>query len=199
MITRILQILVAIAAAAIGLTIHYAASFPPVTSAQLSLPVGKVNGMNIVVTGGSSGIAVPAIQTLVERGANVYLTSRSAVRAQDAASKINEEAKKNECPMGYGEKVGTATGLGLDLADGDSINSFSDDLKKKLGDEKLDILVLNAGMVYPPDFDGGYSVTLAEGATPVDRQISANYLGHFKLVQLLKSRLTESRIIMTSR
>ncbi|GMH92596.1 hypothetical protein TrVE_jg14114 [Triparma verrucosa] len=198
MLARIIQFLVVLAASTIGITIFHANANPDVKSASLTPAVGKVKGLNIVVTGGSSGIAYEAIHMFVERGATVYLTSRSPDRAREAATRINEEAKTKECPMGYGDPVGTAVGLGLDLTDGTSIDAFTKSLSLALGDEKLDILVLNAGMVYPPDFEGEYSVTLAENAPPVDRQIAANHLGHFKLVSNLKPKLTESRIIMTT-
>ena len=98
MLARIIQFLVVLAASTIGLTIFHANATADVKSASLSPAVGKVKGLNIVVTGGSSGIAYEAIHKFVERGATVYLTSRSPDRAREAATRINEEAKVRTTP-----------------------------------------------------------------------------------------------------
>jgi len=91
---------------------------------------------------------------------------------------------------------GLAIPMALQLTDKASITNFADELGFFLGTAKLDILALNAGMFYGPEYTGPFTTT--RFSEPVDTLIAANHLGHFLLVDLLKPKLTASRIIFTS-
>jgi NAD(P)-dependent dehydrogenase (short-subunit alcohol dehydrogenase family) len=88
----------------------------------------------VVVTGGNSGTGYATCKAFYERGATVYMASRSADKAQDAIGKIQS---------GYdfginntfikGPKTGKAGSLvfvQVDLADLDSVEELVQDIKQ---------------------------------------------------------------------
>lgn len=127
-----------------------------------------------VVTGGSSGIGLEASKLLAARGAEVLVTSRSLDRARAA----------------WGD-----FGFALDLSDFESVRQFAANVTTHLHGRRLDILILNAGITYGPDYPGPY-------ATPKghDMLVASNHLGHFLLVQELWPVLeaSKTRLVVVS-
>ena len=115
-----------------------------------ALDAVALRGRLVVLTGGPAGIGLETARRLVGRGASVVLTSRDGDRAAAAAASLG----------------GGAVGLALDLADLDDVRRFAEELATRLdggGDgggaegvaaTPLGALVLNAGMVYGPEFLG---------------------------------------------
>ncbi|NGO71797.1 oxidoreductase [Streptomyces boncukensis] len=125
------------------------------------------SGRTAVVTGANSGLGFVAARELAQRGARVVLACRSEPRGQEAlerlACELPEAASRTELRL-------------LDLADLGSVRTFA----KELPDERIDLLVNNAGVMALP-----YRRT-ADG---FETQFGVNHLGHFALTGLLLDRL----------
>jgi gluconate 5-dehydrogenase len=88
----------------------------------------SLNGIRVVVTGGTSGIGRAMAQALVAADAQVGITSRIHERADATAAELGPRA----------------TGFGLDVRDASSIDVFVDDACDRFGG--IDMLVNNAGI-----------------------------------------------------
>jgi len=110
-----------------------------------------LTGKTVVVTGGYSGIGVETVRAFYSAGAKVV------VPAHDMG-----KAKANLADM---PDVHLVT---MDLLDPSSIDAFAEQFLR--GDEKLHILVNNAGIMAPP---------LARDARGYESQFATNHLGHF--------------------
>lgn len=71
----------------------------------------------------------------------------------------------------------------LDLADVQSIKAFADSVNAEL--KKLDVLILNAGVMAPPK--------RLETKDGLELQIGTNHVGHQYLTQLLLPKLKQAR------
>ena len=116
-----------------------------------------LTGKTVVVTGGYSGIGVETVRAFYSAGAKVV------VPAHDMG-----KAKANLADM---PDVHLVT---MDLLDPSSIDAFAEQFLR--GDEKLHILVNNAGIMAPP---------LARDARGYESQFATNHLGHFQLTARL--------------
>ena len=112
-----------------------------------------LTGKTIVVTGGYSGIGIETVLAFRSEGAKVVVPARDVAKA-----------KANLADM-----PGVRLEI-MDLLDPGSIDAFAEQF---LGDnEKLHILVNNAGIMAPP---------LARDGRGYESQFAANHLGHFQL------------------
>ena len=141
----------------------------------------NMSGRTVVITGGNSGVGLEAARDFAGRGASVTLTSRSLERAAATAASLPN-----------------SVGMALDLTDPASVRAFATAFRAALGDMRLDVLILNAGMVYGPDFRGPYATAFPGGR--VDTMIAANHLGHFLLLQELLGLVEASgtRVVFVS-
>ncbi|MBV8662406.1 MAG: SDR family NAD(P)-dependent oxidoreductase [Hyphomicrobiales bacterium] len=112
-----------------------------------------LTGKTIVVTGGYAGIGVETVRVLRSAGAKVIVPARDMAKA-----------KRNLADM---PDVGLET---MDLLDPASIDAFAE--RFLAGNEKLHILVNNAGVMAAP---------LTRDARGYESQFAANHLGHFQL------------------
>ncbi len=87
-----------------------------------------LEGVRVLVTGGSSGLGRAMAQALAEAGARVAVSSRDERRARTAA----------------GELGPAALGVALDVRDAGSVSAAVDAVYETFGD--LDVLVNNAGI-----------------------------------------------------
>ena len=132
----------------------------------------------VLITGGSSGIGYATARELSQRGATVFITSRSQESANVAAHVISEESGN------YVE------GLALDLSRMSSVRSFADAFSRR--NKKLNILVNNAGMI------AGKRIVTEDS---LELTFAANFLGPFLLTQLLMPQLQatgDARILNVS-
>ncbi|MCX6307839.1 MAG: SDR family NAD(P)-dependent oxidoreductase, partial [Bacteroidia bacterium] len=126
--------------------------------------IADQSGKTILITGGNSGIGLEAARVLSLKNADVILTARSAEKGTAAVQFI-----KSQNPSA---KV---SWMVLDLADLDSVRAFSVAFYEKYS--KLDILINNAGVMYPASRE----VTKQN----FELQFGTNHLGHFALTALL--------------
>jgi len=116
-------------------------------------------GLRVVVTGSNTGIGYEAAKVFAERGAHVTLACRNMEKAEAAKDRILSTSPS-----------GTVDAMMLDLADLESVQAFADAFLAQ--HERLDRLVLNAGVMIPP---------LGRTAEGFELQFGVNHLGHFAL------------------
>jgi NAD(P)-dependent dehydrogenase (short-subunit alcohol dehydrogenase family) len=116
-----------------------------------------LQGRNMIVTGGATGIGIETAQALAGAGANVMLAVRNRVVGEAAAAQINAAAGADRVSVGL-----------VDLSDLASVASFV----SAWGDKPLHALINNAGVMACP---------LTYTANDLEMQIGTNHFGHFLL------------------
>jgi len=136
-------------------------------------------GKVVIITGSNTGIGYHMAHGLVSKGASVVMACRNLKKASDSRNKILKDFPKANIKI-----------YQLDLADLDNIKYFA---KKFINEnDRLDVLINNAGVMIPP-----YSKT----KNNFELQFGTNHLGHFALTGLLLPLLEKNdngRIITVS-
>lgn len=135
-------------------------------------------GKTFIVTGANTGIGFEIARALAGKGARVLLGCRDAAKADEAMARIR--AANARADLAH---------LPLDLADLASVRSAAE---RASGEARIDALINNAGVMFPP---------LGHTAQGFELQFGINHLGHFALAGLLLPKLSEmpgSRIVVTS-
>ena len=141
--------------------------------------VADQSGRTILVTGANTGIGFATAKVLAANGARVLLGCRSEERATAAMSRIAADVV--DADLGF---------VALDQGDLDSIRSAADTIID--AEERLDVVVNNAGIMIPP------REMTSDG---FESQFGINHLGTFALTSLLLPKLAEttgSRVVVTS-
>ena len=141
--------------------------------------IGDFTGRVAIVTGSNSGIGLEAATELARHGAKVIMAVRDPGRGEEAAGSIRADAPAAVVEV----KV-------LDLADLSSIRAFAQAFIEE--QDRLDLLVNNAGVMMPPQ---------SKTADGFELQFGTNHLGHFALTGLLLDRLLStpgSRVVTVS-
>ena len=136
-------------------------------------------GRLAVVTGANTGLGFETAQALATRGASVVLAVRNVEKGKKAAARIAAAAPG-----------ATVTVQELDLSSLDSVRAAAAELRA--GHPKIDLLICNAGVMYPP------KQTTHDG---FELQFGTNHLGHFALTGLLLERMLPvpgSRVVTVS-
>lgn len=110
-----------------------------------------LSGKRAIVTGGYSGIGLEAVKALADHGVEIIVPARSRQKAEEALSAIKG-----------------VTVADMDLADIASVRKFASDF----GDQPLDLLINNAGIMVPP---------LERVGPGWESQFGINHMGHFAL------------------
>ncbi len=136
-----------------------------------------LGGQIYIVTGANSGSGFATTRQLAEQGAHVIGACRRVDAGKDAFTDL-------------GDVRGSVEIMEMDLASLDSVRRFAEAYLSKY--DRLDGLVNNAGVMYPP-----------KGKTEdgFETQFGINYLGHFLLTELLLGTLiasAPSRIVCVS-
>ena len=128
-----------------------------------------------IVTGANTGLGFETALALASKGFEVVITSRSAVKGNQAVAKITQANPLAKVSM-----------LELDLASMDSIDSFGASYRNRFG--KWDVLVNNAGAKILSSY--------SETEFGVEYHYGVNAVGHFALtMDLLKLRAERSRVV----
>ncbi len=127
-------------------------------------------GRTALVTGASSGLGLQVALALAAARARVLLASRDAARGKAAMRAVRAQTPGADLEL-----------VLLDLASLESVRAAARSLADR--DERIDVLVNNAGVMAPP---------LRRTAEGFEEQIGVNHLGHFALTGLLLDRMTKS-------
>jgi NAD(P)-dependent dehydrogenase (short-subunit alcohol dehydrogenase family) len=135
-------------------------------------------GKTVIVTGANTGIGFEAAKVLAFRGARVLLACRDQAKAESAMRAIETEVRSADLAF-----------LPLDQADLASVRHAAE---LAGGEARIDVLLNNAGVMFPP---------LTRTAQGFELQFGVNHLGCFALSALLLPKLAEtpgSRIVVTA-
>lgn len=131
-----------------------------------------LSGKNILLTGCNSGIGLESMRVLASRGANILGAARTEDKAAAAA-------------RGVGASI---TPLSCELSEPDSVLACVDKVRSM--DVKLDVLLLNAGIMALPRLEKAHGYEL---------QFFTNHVGHFLLATGLLDRLADNaRVVVLS-
>ncbi|WP_120076639.1 oxidoreductase [Aurantiacibacter odishensis] len=135
-------------------------------------------GRTAIVTGANTGIGFEIARALAAKGARVLLACRDGDKAADAIARID----------GGREQGGETEYLHLDLA---NLASVREAAEKAAKEERIDMLVNNAGVMMPP---------FSTATAGCELQFAVNHLGHFAFTSLLLDKLSEEggRVVMQS-
>ncbi len=136
-------------------------------------------GRTAVVTGANAGIGKETARALARTGITVVMACRDAARAEAARAEIQSDVPDGRLEV-----------MALDLASNASVRAFAEGFRAT--HDKLDVLINNAGVMFPPP---------SQSEDGIEIQMAANYVGHFLLTALLLDRLPDSpasRIISVS-
>jgi NAD(P)-dependent dehydrogenase (short-subunit alcohol dehydrogenase family) len=120
-------------------------------------------GRTAVVTGANSGLGLVTARELARAGARVVMACRNLAKGEAARREI--EAAAPGAPLELEE---------LDLSNLDSVRAFAE--RFLTGNDGLDLLINNAGVMAPPR---------SRTADGFELQFGTNHLGHFALTGLL--------------
>ena len=135
-------------------------------------------GKTVFITGANTGLGFEAAKVLAGSNARVIIGCRSKDKAEGARNEILAEHKRADVAI-----------VVIDLADLESVGEAAAAIAKE---ERLDILINNAGIMVPP-----FELT-QDG---FESQFGVNHLGPFALTGLLLDKLRAtpgSRIVSTS-
>lgn len=137
------------------------------------------SGRKAIVTGANTGIGYETARALAVKGAEVVLACRNHEKGGEALAQIRKEAPR--------AKVSHEQ---LDLSDLNNVEAFAKRIKD--GSDRLDMLILNAGVMVPPE---------SKTAQGFELQFGVNHLGHFaltgRLLPLLRDT-SKSRVVVVS-
>jgi NAD(P)-dependent dehydrogenase (short-subunit alcohol dehydrogenase family) len=141
--------------------------------------IPDLSGKTAIVTGSNSGIGFEAAKALAKKDARVIMAVRNIEKGEKAAKEIMDA---------YADSIIVVAEL--DLGSLESVKTFAN--KFNAENQRLDILINNAGVMMPP-----YSTTM-DG---FELQFGTNHLGHFALTGLLLPLLIKtenSRVVNVS-
>ena len=136
-------------------------------------------GRKVIVTGANTGIGLETARALARKGAHVTLACRSLEKGKAALHSIASDAP-----------AATALLEQLDLSDLDNVAAFAERYAAR--HDRLDLLILNAGVMVPP---------ASKTAQRFELQFGVNHLGHFALTGALLQRLRTTggaRVVVVS-
>ncbi|KAI1261714.1 hypothetical protein F5Y18DRAFT_419457 [Xylariaceae sp. FL1019] len=142
---------------------------PPITEKNCPDQTGRV----FIVTGGYTGVGFELCKILYAKNATVWIAGRSEPKARAAMSRIIEAEPASKGRLEF---------LPLDLSDLATIKPAVESFTSQ--SDRLDVLVNNAGVMYPPKG--------SVDAHGNELMMGTNCLGHYALYQLLLPILTKT-------
>jgi NAD(P)-dependent dehydrogenase (short-subunit alcohol dehydrogenase family) len=127
-------------------------------------------GRTAVVTGASSGLGLASARELATRGAHVVMAVRDLAKGRRVRAHLLDRHADASLQVRH-----------LDLAEPGSVPAFADGLRRD--GITVDVLINNAGILFPPRRAGPYGYDLA---------FTINHLGPFALTGLLLPMLDKS-------
>ena len=127
----------------------------------------KYNGKNILITGGTEGIGRAAALLFTEKGANVFVFSRSKEKVSATVKACREIAGADQICEGFA----------LDVTDFAKVKTRYKALGNKLGN--FDVLINAAGFSHPDYFE----------KIPMDKQHSMMEVNYFGVINSVQAAL----------
>jgi len=158
-------------------------------SPEQVMSCSDVKGKTYMITGANTGIGFVTAQSLLESGAKVIITTRSAVKTKDTISRLIDGLPLSAKEHGK-ERV---VGINFDLG---SLSSIEEGVKQfnALGIKRLDAVCFNAGVMAIPGF--------SETVDGLEMTWGVNHVGHFHLFKLLLPTIEQlsghTRIVVVS-
>jgi NAD(P)-dependent dehydrogenase (short-subunit alcohol dehydrogenase family) len=125
----------------------------------------------VVITGCNTGIGFDTCKQFYRKGAHVIMACRTQEKMIQAKEQIEKEVQggKLEC-------------MKLDLSSQQSVKDFLEEYKTKHGNEKLSLLINNAGVMACP---------LERTVDGLELQMASNHFGHYTLTLGLLPYMTD--------
>lgn len=139
-------------------------------------PNELLKGKTVLITGGTSGIGYAIARAMINAGAEVVITSRSAERAKFSAEKLQIECNKNSMIHGYE----------MDVRDISKFDNSIIEILSLLSTHRIDVLVNNAGI------GGGDISTTSE--EEYDTVMNTNLKSSFFLSRIVAKQMIENEI-----
>jgi NAD(P)-dependent dehydrogenase (short-subunit alcohol dehydrogenase family) len=119
----------------------------------------ELSGKIAIVTGSNTGLGFETALDLYQRGAKVYVACRDEEKGLKAIARMKDVSSGGELIYGH-----------LDLASLSAVKEFAD--KIIATENRLDLLINNAGVMIPPQ---------AKSEDGFELQFGVNFIGHFAL------------------
>ena len=126
-------------------------------------------GKRYLITGGTSGIGLEAARELIRSGGEVVIFARNPIKAEQTVLSLGRER---------------ASWVECDVA---SLRSIRSAVRNVEGD--FDVVILNAGVM---------AIPFTSNEDGFEMQMATNHLGHFALSLLLKERIRERIVTVSS-
>ena len=140
----------------------------------------RIDGVRVLITGGTSGLGAAMAAALLAAGASVAITGRDAVRAEAAARELDTGS-------------GRVVGIGMDVRDEDDVARGVDRVLGALGG--LDVLVNNAGIgmrTVNPAFLAEPQPFWSVSPAGFRNLVETNLTGYFLVARSVVPRLLEA-------
>lgn len=132
--------------------------------------IPDLQGKQVIVTGGNSGIGYEVSLALAGKNAHVILATRGVDKGEEAACQIRQHHPQAQVAV-----------MELDLADLKSVRAFAESFLTN--HDRLEILINNAGVMALP---------ARKTVDGFEMQFGTNHLGHFALTGLLLPALKKT-------
>ncbi|GGH08861.1 SDR family oxidoreductase [Mucilaginibacter phyllosphaerae] len=128
----------------------------------------QLNGMGVMITGGTTGIGRATAILLAQKGADVLIVGNSQDHLDDTLNSMQQAGLQSRC-----------TGIKADLATADGIQQIFTKADEVLG--KVDVLINNAALAHQDVNDGNYE--------DWERVIKTNLLGYIACTSYAVDRM----------
>ncbi|GMR50888.1 hypothetical protein PMAYCL1PPCAC_21083, partial [Pristionchus mayeri] len=156
------------------------------TTSEQVLKGLDLSGKTIAITGTTNGIGIETARNLALAGAHVICLNRNKKLSEQAIEKVRNE----KVLISTSKPIAEMSFIKCDLSSLASVRSAAEELIRV--QEKLDVLILNAGVYQSPQ------TSTVDG---LETTFGVNHVGHFHLTTLLLPLLEKSaptRIVVVS-
>ena len=137
----------------------------------------RLNGKNVLITGGSGGIGFAIANACLRNGANIIITGRDQVKLDETCKKLSENIE-NKCEV---------YGIVLDIKDTVNIKEKIENASAMFKNNQIDILVNNAGVA------GAGNIGMTD-VDDYDKVLNTNLKGTYFMAQEFSNYLISNHL-----